>query len=146
MKEELRHRHGSRARLGGVLVLALGARALLALPSFAAAKDRNHDHIPDHWEKKHQLSLRVNQAARDQDHDHLNNLGEFKAGDNPRNPDTNNDGVMDGEENAGTIASFDTETVQPADDQLDRRRNGDRIRHRRNPDPLRPRMQSRREW
>jgi hypothetical protein len=106
----MRIRHGSRARLGGVLAMALGALALLALPSFAAAKDRNHDRIPDRWEKRHHLSLHVNQAKRDQDRDHLSNLGEFKAGDNPRDADTDNDGVMDGEENAGTIASFDAET------------------------------------
>jgi hypothetical protein len=106
----MRTRHGSRARLGWVLAMALAALALLALPSFAAAKDRNHDRIPDRWEKRHHLSLHVNQAKRDQDRDHLNNLGEFKAGDNPRDADTDNDGVMDGEENAGTIASFDAET------------------------------------
>ena len=43
----MRRRHGQRARLGGVLLAALGALALLALPSVAAAKDRNHDRIPD---------------------------------------------------------------------------------------------------
>ena len=89
---------------------ALGALALLALPSIAAAKDRNHDKIPDRWEKRHHLSLDVNQAGRDQDRDHLDNRGEFRAGDNPRDRDTDNDGVMDGDENAGTIASYDTET------------------------------------
>jgi hypothetical protein len=98
-----------RARLGGLLVLALGALALLAMPGVAAAKakDRNHDHIPDKWEKRHKLSLKVNQAQRDQDRDQLNNLGEFEAGDNPHSADTNGNGIEDGEENAGTIASFD---------------------------------------
>jgi len=90
--------------------LALGALALLAMPSLAAAKDRNHDRIPDKWEKRHHLSLKVNQARLDQDHDHLRNRGEFLAGDNPLDKDSNDDGVMDGNENAGTIASFDTET------------------------------------
>lgn len=103
-------RHGNRARLGALLAAALGAVALLALPGVAAAKDRNHDRIPDRWEKRHHLSLHVNQARHDQDRDRLNNRGEFKAGDNPRDRDTDNDGVMDGEENAGTIASFDQET------------------------------------
>jgi hypothetical protein len=103
-------RHRNRARLGALLAAALGAVALLALPGVAAAKDRNHDRIPDRWEKRHHLSLHVNQAGRDQDRDHLDNRGEFKAGDNPRDRDTDNDGVMDGEENAGTIASFDQET------------------------------------
>jgi hypothetical protein len=100
----------TRTPLGALLALALGALALLALPGLAAAKDRNHDRIPDRWEKRHHLSLGVNQAHRDQDRDHLRNMGEFRAGDNPRDRDTDDDGVMDGEENAGTIASFDAET------------------------------------
>jgi hypothetical protein len=99
-----------RARLGALLVVALGALALLALPGVAAAKDRNHDHIPDRWEKRHRLSLKVNQARRDQDSDHLRNLAEFQAGDNPRDDDSDNDGVVDGQENAGTIQSFDPAT------------------------------------
>lgn len=102
---------GRRARLGMTwFALALGALALLAMPGLAAAKDRNHDHIPDKWEKKHHLSLKTNQAHRNQDGDRLNNRAEFLAGDNPRNPDSNGDGVEDGEDNAGTIASFDMET------------------------------------
>lgn len=102
---------GRRARLGMTwFALALGALALLAMPSLAAAKDRNHDHIPDRWEKKHHLSLKVNQARKDQDGDKLRNRAEFLAGDNPRKADTNGDGVPDGEENAGTIASFNEET------------------------------------
>ncbi|HEX5527433.1 MAG TPA: hypothetical protein VFX44_09615 [Solirubrobacterales bacterium] len=101
-----------RPRLGMIwFALALGALvAFLAMPSLAAAKDRNHDHIPDRWEKKNHLSTKVNQARRDQDRDHLNNRQEFLAGDNPHSKDSNHDGVMDGEENAGTIASFDEET------------------------------------
>ncbi len=87
--------------------LALGAAAFLALAGVAAAKDRNHDRIPDRWEVRHHLSLKVDQARRDQDRDHLRNRAEFIAGDNPRDDDTDNDGVEDGEENAGTIASFD---------------------------------------
>jgi hypothetical protein len=99
---------GRRARLGMAwLALALGALALLAMPSLAAAKDRNHDHIPDKWEKRHHLSLRENQARLDQDRDHLRNRAESLAGDNPRDRDSNDDGVMDGNENAGTISSFD---------------------------------------
>lgn len=109
---------GRRARLGMLLALALGALALVALPGFAAAKakghhqmrDRNHDHIPDRWEKRHKLSLKVNQAHRDQDHDSLDNLGEYKAGDNPHNPDSNGNGVLDGEEHAGKIVSYDPES------------------------------------
>jgi hypothetical protein len=89
---------------------ALGALALLALPGAAAAKDGNHDRIPDRWERHHHLSTAVNQAGRDQDHDHLRNRAEFLAGDNPRDRDSDDDGVMDGNENAGTITAFDAES------------------------------------
>lgn len=92
------------------LAAALGALAMLALPAAASAKDRNHDRIPDRWEKRHKLSLEVNQARRDQDRDKLRNRAEFMAGDNPRNADSDGDGIPDGEENAGTIQSFDAGT------------------------------------
>jgi hypothetical protein len=98
------------------LAAAIGLLAILALPSVAAAKDRNHDRIPDRWEKRHHLSLQVNQAGRDQDRDGLRNRGEFMAGDNPRDADSDNDGIEDGEENAGKIASFDPETGKLAID------------------------------
>ena len=108
--------------------LPLAATALLALPAAAAAKDRNHDGLPDGWEKAHHLSLTVNQANRDQDHDGLRNRSEFRHGTNPRAADTDHDGLNDGaevetgnnprkddtdgdgrddgQENAGTVASF----------------------------------------
>ncbi len=102
---------GQRARLGMTwFALALGALALLAMPGLAAAKDRNHDQIPDKWEKKHHLSLQANQAHKNQDGDRLRNRAEFLSGDNPRDADSNDDGVMDGEDNAGTITSFDSAT------------------------------------
>jgi hypothetical protein len=84
---------------------------MLSLPSIAAAKDRNHDRIPDRWEKRHGLSLKVNQAHRDQDRDNLVNRKEFKAGDDPLDPDSDGDGTEDGDEGAGTIASFDGTTL-----------------------------------
>src|SRR3954447_6802057 len=86
----------------GVLAFA----ASLALVSAASAHDRNRDRIPDRWERAHHLSLRVNQARRDQDHDGLNNRGEFRAHLNPRKADTDGDGITEGDENAGRIASF----------------------------------------
>ena len=100
----------SKPTLRAVLALALGVAALLALAGPAAAKDRNGDRIPDRWEKRHKLSLKVNQAHRDQDRDGLRNRAEFKAGTNPRDRDSDDDGTKDGDENAGTIASFDAET------------------------------------
>jgi hypothetical protein len=90
-----------------LLLAALGALALLALPGVAAAKDRNHDRIPDRWEKRHHLSLDVKQTTRDQDRDHLRNRAEFLSGNDPRDRDSDDDGVMDDDENAGRKASFD---------------------------------------
>lgn len=94
-------------------LIAIAALLVLGLVAAgpASAKDRNHDRIPDRWEKRHHLSLRVNQAKRDQDRDQLNNRGEFVSGSDPRDDDTDDDGVEDGDENAGTIASFDGTTL-----------------------------------
>jgi hypothetical protein len=83
---------------------AAGAGALvLLLAGFAGsavAKDRNHDRIPDRWEKRFHLSLRVDQSDRDQDRDGVDNLNEFQEGTNPRDRDTDNDGRPDGREDA----------------------------------------------
>jgi hypothetical protein len=83
--------------------------AALVFPAAGMARshsDRNGDRIPDRWERTHHLSLKVNQAKRDQDHDGLRNLAEFKASDNPRDADSDDDGTKDGQEQAGTVVSF----------------------------------------
>src|SRR4051812_39479510 len=98
-----------RSVFGLVIAAALGL-LVLALPSVAAAKDRNHDNIPDRWEKRHSLSLKVNQAKRDQDRDQLVNRKEFRAGLDPHDSDSDDDGVEDGDEGAGTITAWDPET------------------------------------
>jgi hypothetical protein len=64
----------------------------------AAAKDRNHDSIPDRWEKRFHLSLKVDQADRDQDRDRVDNRNEFQEGTNPRDRDSDDDGIRDGKE------------------------------------------------
>src|ERR1700745_850357 len=64
----------------------------------AVAKDRNHDSIPDRWEKRFHLSLKVDQANRDQDRDKVDNANEFREHTNPRDRDTDNDGRKDGRE------------------------------------------------
>ena len=74
----------------------------------------------------------MKQTRRDQDSDHLKNLGEFRHGTTrigptaimtasrrpggsgrrrPRRRDSDDDGVDDGDENAGTVASFDGTTL-----------------------------------
>ncbi len=100
---------GNRYRpLIGLLLSCVGLIAVLALPSAAAAKDRNHDRIPDRWEKNHHLSLQVKQTQRDQDRDGLRNRGEFLADNKPHDEDTDGDGTEDGDENAGTIKTFES--------------------------------------
>ena len=86
----------TKARLITFAVAALGA--MLPVTSGAAAKDRNRDRIPDRWEKKNDLSLKVDQANKDQDRDRVDNLNEFQEGTDPRDKDTDNDGVRDGRE------------------------------------------------
>jgi len=95
--------------------------AMLLLPAAALAKrgDRNHDRIPDRWERTHRLSLRLNQAKKDQDRDGLKNLAEYRAHTDPRDADTDSDGVEDGDDRAprnpeprerdasGTVTSYD---------------------------------------
>jgi len=118
-------------RLTLLISVALAILAF-AIPAAASAKrshhrshhharlaDRNHNGIPDRWERK----FRVHKASADPDRDGVTNLGEFNNGTNPRDADTDNDGindgqddanddgVADGQEQAGTITSFDGTTL-----------------------------------
>jgi Bacterial TSP3 repeat len=121
---------------GRFLLPSLAAAFAVLFAVFAApalAKDTNHDKIPDSWEKKYNLSLKVKQTRRDPDRDKLDNLNEYKNGTNPRkadtdgdglpdglevslgldptDPDADGDGIPDGEDGAGVIASFDGTTL-----------------------------------
>ena len=98
------------SKLKSISLAALAVAFFAVFAGPAAARDRNHDRIPDRWEKRHHLSLKVKQARRDQDHDGLRNRGEWKAGLNPRKADSDGDGTKDGDEHAGTIDSFDAST------------------------------------
>src|SRR5215210_995019 len=94
------------------LASAAAAVGLLAvaLPGTAAAADSNHDGIPDRWEKRHGLSLKVDQAKRDQDRDALVNKREFRFGFDPGDDDSDDDGVEDGDEQSGVITGWDPAT------------------------------------
>jgi hypothetical protein len=95
-----------RRTIAMAVALAITASLVLA-GAVVAGGDRNHDRIPDRWEKRHGLSLKVKQHRRDQDSDGLRNRGEWRAKLDPRDEDTDDDGIEDGDENAGTIASFE---------------------------------------
>jgi hypothetical protein len=51
MSTSSRHR---RLRLLGAALIAVAIA--IALPALAGAKDRNHDNLPDRWERNHDLS------------------------------------------------------------------------------------------
>src|SRR3954453_20114149 len=83
-----------------LLVFGVALAALLGVPGAAMAKshDSDHDKLPDKWEKKFHLSTHKKSAKGDPDRDGLNNLGEFRSRTNPRDKDTDNDGVNDANE------------------------------------------------
>jgi hypothetical protein len=89
-----------------IVVLALLGSLLFAASASASGRDANGDRIPDRWEKKHGLSLKVKQARRDQDKDGFHNRAEWRAKTDPRDADTDDDGLDDSEENAGTVTAF----------------------------------------
>jgi Bacterial TSP3 repeat len=87
----------SRGKLAAVFAASITAALMIfALP--AMAKDANRDGLPDSWEKRNKLSLRIKQHRRDQDRDKLNNKLEFKYRTHPMRADTDGDGLKDGEE------------------------------------------------
>src|SRR3954447_14637566 len=97
-----------RGRIAWTALLAF-ALSLGAIAT-ASAKDGNHDRIPDRWERANDLSLKGNQAKRDQDRDSLGNRGEYQAGTDPHEADSDGDGTADGDEGAGTISAWDPAT------------------------------------
>jgi hypothetical protein len=83
-------------RAAGLIVLVVA----LVVPGTAMARDRDHDHMRDGWEKKHSLSVRKANGHRDADRDGLSNLGEFRAHTDPQDPDSDDDCVGDDNEDA----------------------------------------------
>jgi hypothetical protein len=69
--------------------------ACLGMPAAAAAKDRDHDGLPDRWERRYELSTRSPSAAGDPDRDRLSNRREYALRTNPRRADTDGDGLRD---------------------------------------------------
>src|SRR4051812_48613447 len=80
-----------------LLLFGVVLAALLAVPGAAMAKsrDRDHDKLPDKWEHKFHLSTHHKSAKGDPDKDGLNNRGEFKSRTNPRDADSDSDGIDD---------------------------------------------------
>ncbi|MFA5828967.1 MAG: S-layer homology domain-containing protein [Candidatus Gracilibacteria bacterium] len=61
--------------------------------------DSDNDGMPDQWELIYGLSPKdPTDAGKDNDNDGLTNLEEYRASTSPLNPDTNGDGISDGDE------------------------------------------------
>jgi probable HAF family extracellular repeat protein len=74
----------------------LGRNSGPALPA-ATDIDRDHNRLPDAWERD-QFGANGQSPYGDADHDGLTNLQEYLAGTDPNNPDTDGDGVPDGQD------------------------------------------------
>jgi len=87
---------------GTVLVQATneGKQALIAIHVlFGGGVDSDGDGIPDDYEIAHGMNPNdPTDAQLDFDHDGLTNLQEFLLGTDPNNPDTDGDGLSDGDE------------------------------------------------
>ncbi len=60
--------------------------------------DSDDDGMPDHWEERYGFDTKINDSYYDPDNDELSNLEEFKYKTHPLEPDSDNDGLFDGEE------------------------------------------------
>ncbi len=84
------------------LILLFGLTIGVQAASAASSTDTDHDGMPDWWENRSfgagHLDFNSDDAREDPDADGLDNLSEFFHGTNPFNPDTDGDGLSDGEE------------------------------------------------
>ena len=82
-----------------LLLPLLAIFAYLAVTvSVASPRDRDHDRLPDRWERNHHLSTTRPSAKRDPDSDRLNNRRELRLRTHPRRADTDRDRLRDGAE------------------------------------------------
>jgi hypothetical protein len=85
-------------RVTAVLALLVMTMFVITAQASAAPKDRNHNGIPDSWEKKNDLSTKKDQGNRDADSDGVRNRCEFQGKTDPNNADSDGNGVADGDE------------------------------------------------
>lgn len=96
----------------GVGLLALfSASAFMVGPVSAASRDADHDGMPNRWENAQGLDSHKANAAGDPDRDRLSNLAEYRHGAEPKDEDSDNDGIDDGDE----VKNFDEFEVDDSD-------------------------------
>ena len=76
-------------------VLPIAVLVFLAGSATASARDRDHDGLPDRWERRHELSTSKKSAKGDPDHDELSNLREYRLRTDPQQSDSDGDGYED---------------------------------------------------
>jgi hypothetical protein len=77
--------------------------------------DSDGDGMPDIWEEDNGLDKYADDAALDPDLDELPNLGEYGAGTDPQDSDTDGGGENDGSE----VTLFALDPLDPADDEIE---------------------------
>jgi hypothetical protein len=84
--------------LGAGLLALCTATALLGGTAAASARDSDGDGMPNSWEVNQGLDPHKANGGGNPDHDGLKNLSEYKNGAEPKDEDTDNDGLDDGDE------------------------------------------------
>ena len=112
------------SRLRTLTLMIVALVAMLAVPAGAIAKkgDRDHDRLPDKWEKKN----RAAKPGADLDKDGLTNYGEFRSGTNPRKADSDRDGTADGDEDRDRDKVDNGNEVRERTDPAKKDSDGDR--------------------
>jgi hypothetical protein len=82
--------------LSATLTCLMGSSAWAGPPS--PARDADADRLADWWESAHGLSINFKSTWKNPDRDGVHNLAEFRARTKPRDEDTDNDGIDDGDE------------------------------------------------
>jgi hypothetical protein len=85
-------------RMSRWLLLPLLVLPVLAGTASGAQRDRDHDRLPDRWEKRYHLSTKKKSGKGDADRDGLRNRREYRLRTNPRKKDSDGDGLRDGAE------------------------------------------------
>ena len=107
-------------RFGVTLVAALLFALTMVASSHAAARDSDHDGMPNRWERAQGLDPHRADARGNPDRDGLVNVREFRNHTNPLVEDSDHDGIDDGDE----VDEFET-NPNDSDDDNDGVRDGD---------------------
>lgn len=86
------------SQTGSIAVLHEGNLATLNFSTIPSPNDFDFDGLPNDYEDLFGLDKFVNDANEDLDNDGLTNIEEFNLGTIPNNPDTDGDGILDGQD------------------------------------------------